>query len=605
MAKLEGIIYKAFENFVVFRGYAPIGDLAKVSKRPEAYQRIANEEHKRDIVKFLDKGEYTYFPELVLAYRGANLNELINSLQGKDDIEYNAEQYVSGLKVLKERVPYTGYRARHAQLTIEHNTLTRVDGNHRLEPFGSDNSWWWAFVEEEEPSEYTEEEITQWKEQRIKSFRKKIEDIIVPFSVVISNLEIADKFEASIFNNINFKQLPLKQEKNIQNIHMFLSDSEELGKYHKLTIDLINLVEKSHFKGLLHLTKHKNEDKDIFRTACFKIAKTLIEKKYILVEKNEETSLNEKLEDCDTKIEELKKKIEAKEKTHSNKAASSKKDGSRKIEDKELDIFRKELARYKRKKNICANELDKVVSFIKNAENIDAIEIAIQSLRTTYAKMEDDCVGNLSMLAALVYYKLLDESRFNSFVDWIMRNGIHKIEVNDYLPTHNANSLIALFERIYEAKTKEIFVSMQFGDPQSEMIFEKVVQAVEKFNKRKGLDIAITPIRIDQTVMPHSFTIPEEILRAIDGSSLIIADLSSNNTNVYHEIGYAMGIAKAKGIEPPLILLYKTDTEFNKEKKDTDKFVGFNLRDTSQLRFSTYKELTDQLIERLDVHFEI
>ena len=49
MAKLEGIIYKAFENFVVFRGYAPIELLAKVSKRPEAYQRFPNDEHKRDI----------------------------------------------------------------------------------------------------------------------------------------------------------------------------------------------------------------------------------------------------------------------------------------------------------------------------------------------------------------------------------------------------------------------------------------------------------------------------------------------------------------------------------------------------------------------------
>ena len=40
MAKLEGIIYKAFENFIVFRGYAPIGELAEVSKRPDAYQRM-------------------------------------------------------------------------------------------------------------------------------------------------------------------------------------------------------------------------------------------------------------------------------------------------------------------------------------------------------------------------------------------------------------------------------------------------------------------------------------------------------------------------------------------------------------------------------------
>ena len=73
MIKLEGIIYKAFENFIVFRGYAPIGILSKVSKRPEAYQRTADETHKRDIIKFLGKKDYSYFPELVLAYRGADL----------------------------------------------------------------------------------------------------------------------------------------------------------------------------------------------------------------------------------------------------------------------------------------------------------------------------------------------------------------------------------------------------------------------------------------------------------------------------------------------------------------------------------------------------
>lgn len=55
MAKLEGIIYKAFENFIVFRGYAPISLLAKVSICPEAYQGVANDEHMRDIMKFLKK----------------------------------------------------------------------------------------------------------------------------------------------------------------------------------------------------------------------------------------------------------------------------------------------------------------------------------------------------------------------------------------------------------------------------------------------------------------------------------------------------------------------------------------------------------------------
>jgi hypothetical protein len=213
MAKLEGIIYKAFENFVVFRGYAPIGILAKVSRKSDAYQRDSSDKHKRDIIYFLDKGEYTYFPELVLAYRGDKLKELIESLQNKSDIDFEAEEYVKGLKVLKEYVPYSGYRARHAQLTINMDVLMRVDGNHRLEPFTSDNGWWWCFVQEQDPDDYTEKELELWKNQKIKNFRDKIEGIIVPFSIVISNNEIADVFEASIFNNINFKQLPLRQEK--------------------------------------------------------------------------------------------------------------------------------------------------------------------------------------------------------------------------------------------------------------------------------------------------------------------------------------------------------------------------------------------------------
>ena len=51
MAKLEGIIYKAFGNYVVLRGYAPIGDVAKISKKPKAYQREANELHKKEIIE--------------------------------------------------------------------------------------------------------------------------------------------------------------------------------------------------------------------------------------------------------------------------------------------------------------------------------------------------------------------------------------------------------------------------------------------------------------------------------------------------------------------------------------------------------------------------
>ena len=50
MAKLEGIIYKTFNHYVVLRGFAPIKDLAAISHKPDSYQRNALDTHKKEIV---------------------------------------------------------------------------------------------------------------------------------------------------------------------------------------------------------------------------------------------------------------------------------------------------------------------------------------------------------------------------------------------------------------------------------------------------------------------------------------------------------------------------------------------------------------------------
>lgn len=597
MIKLEGIIYKAFENFIVFRGYAPIGILSKVSKRPEAYQRMADETHKRDIIKFLGKKDYSYFPELVLAYRGADLNGLIDELHGKDDVEYNAESYVKGLKVLKERVPVSGYRARHAQLQVDDDTLLRVDGNHRLEAFDESDEWWKFFIEEEAPIGYSDEEKAQWLHHKVSSYKQEIENIIVPFSIVISNYDIADKFEASIFNNINFKQLPLKQEKNIQNVYKYLKDSDELGAAHVLTIKLIELVEEGHFKGLSLLAK--GTDNEIYRTVCFKTIDLLLvcsQKAMSEIEDKEKY-----ISKCEAEVKDQVQEIEKLQKQLSLKTARGPKD---QIEGR-ISKSQRLIDELRHNAEVTQKQIEVLKRFIKSSDSIDDIEIAIQSLRSTYTKLGDN-YGNISMFIALVYFKLFDENKFVSFVEWIIKNGINKIPVEDYLPTHSAESLIALFNRVYEAKGREVFISMQFNDPQSEMIYEKVVQTIEKFNQKKGLDIKITMIRIDQKATTEMFTISNEITRAIENSSLIIADLSSHNVNVYHEIGVAMGIAQAKLIPAPVILLYKTDSTFRDEKTiDADHFIGFNLRGESQLRFETYKQLQDGLWERLEKHYEV
>ena len=147
---------------------------------------------------------------------------------------------------------------------------------------------------------------------------------------------------------------------------------------------------------------------------------------------------------------------------------------------------------------------------------------------------------------------------------------------------------------------------MQFGDSQSELIFEKIVRTIEKFNSlHRDINLKATPIRIDRNVESNIFSIPDRIRDAIKSCGLIIADLSSANINVYHEIGYAMGIAESNNMIPNIILLYKENTDHNKENKDVDKFVGFNLRNFSQLRFKDYDQLIDGLLRRLEKHYEV
>lgn len=510
--KLEGIIYKAFENYVVFRGFAPIGDIAEVSEKPESYQRETDEKHCREIISFLDKGEYRYFPELILACRADNYTDFFNRFSDENNIGFKKPEFVQGLSIKRANISIAGSKAWHSSLEFgdSPNKLKRVDGNHRLTPFdfrGFDMNAFWNGID-----------------------RNRISKIIVPFCIIFTNSEVAEQFETSIFNNINFKQLPLKQEKNLQNIHKYLQDSDELGEYHKLTMDLINLCDKGHFKGITYLTPTRDAEKDIYRTACYKIVKLLV-----------------------AKIEEKRKK-----------------EGG-----------------------------------IVFMHDIEDIEIAIQSLRSIYTKFGIENAGNLSLLAALVYYKLTCQTKFNSFVRWVEKNGINRIKVNDILPSHNATSLIELFERIFETRKREIFISMQFGDSQSELIYEKIVRTVEKYNEEYSLDLKLRPLRIDEYIKGETYTITDEILDAINNCSLMIADLSSGNKNVYHEIGYAMALSKINDSTPSVLLLLKENTNQITDNTNIDKFVGFNIRGFSQIRFTTYEQLTIKLFENLKTHFSI
>lgn len=603
MVKLEGIIYKTFEHYVVLRGFAPIKDLAEISHKPDSYQRPAITSHKDDIIRFLgdNNNEYRYFPEITLACRVNDYEELIRSIGGANDVDWEDARVIPGLKVLSQRIPFTGYRARHANLVKNNNRdIVRVDGNHRLESFDNKDDDIWL--------EYDMKEIGR---------------IIVPFTVIFSNDEVADKFEAGIFHNINFKQVPLRIEASLRiiiDVDAF-DDKEKLGKEYPLAIKLIKRIEKADLRCISWLQNHNNIENDYYRTSCLRIIQLLQHQENIIQKKKDEAEKlynksNNELKEKDSiirsteeEIESLQKSLRQQEIEYSDFRFRSEyretKDNLNNVKDNK-EILVREINELKHSLHYYNSIATKCTNYLNNIKDVNCIENVIYKLQSVYNEFSVSQRGNIAFLCALVYYALLDEAQLNAFVKWAQTNGINQIVNPDDLSVDSSLNLINMFEQIYQSKKNEVFVSMQFGDSQSELIYEKIIRAIELFNqKHSGIRLNLHPIRIDRTIEQNTYSIQDKILDAIQNCSLIIADLSSHNINVYHEIGYAMGIARSNKMLPNMILLYKEDTDHNKDKTDVDKFVGFNLRNLSQLRFKDYDQLVEGLVKRLEKHYEV
>ena len=603
MVKLEGIIYRTFDHYVVLRGFAPIKDLAAISHKPESYQRPAISSHKDDIIRFLgdNNNEYRYFPEITLACRVNNYEELLRSVGNANDVDWEDAKVIPGLKVLSQRLPFTGYRARHANLVKNNNRdIVRVDGNHRLESFDNED-----------------DEV--WLEYDIKELGK----LIVPFTIIFSNADVADKFEAGIFHNINFKQEPLRLEASLRiiiDVDAF-DDKEKLGKEYPLAIKLIKHIEKADLRSIPWLQNHNNIETDYYRTSCLRVIQLLQGQEIVIQKKKDEAEKlykksNNELKEKENSIRLIEEEIESLQKSLRQQEIEHF-DFRLRSEYRETKV---NLENVKNNKAILVRErnelkhslhyynfvVTKCANYLNSIKDVNYIENVIYKLQSVYNEFSENQRGNIAFLCALVYYALLDEAQLNAFIKWTQMNGINQIVNPDDLSVDSSSDLINMFEQIYQSKKNEVFVSMQFGDSQSELIYEKVIRAIELFNqKHSGIRLNLHPIRIDRTIEQSTYSIQDKILEAIKNCSLIIADLSSHNINVYHEIGYAMGIAKSNKMLPNMILLYKENTDHNKDNTDVDKFIGFNLRNLSQLRFKDYDQLVEGLLKRLEKHYEV
>lgn len=88
--------------------------------------------------------------------------------------------------------------------------------------------------------------------------------------------------------------------------------------------------------------------------------------------------------------------------------------------------------------------------------------------------------------------------------------------------------------------------------------------------------------RVDWFHDGTSYEINDKIIEMMSDCGLLIGNLTHCNPNVYHEIGFVMGKAKAERKNVPNMLLFLDESVVD----DKDKFVGFNLRGIKQLRFT-------------------
>ena len=198
MVKLSGILEYSMGGFLCLRGFASYKMLSYISQSNPAVQRDLIEEHKGEMADFLNKGEYRFFPEVILALNltdgktGFDLLEYMHSelQEGKTWNKWiNGFQFsVSQNKTKNALGPYSPtpkierINIAHIRFDENEHILTRIDGNHRLS---------------------AADEVTG--------------DFDTPFCLLLFRTpQENEQFSRAIFHNINSKQIPLMLEENLK-----------------------------------------------------------------------------------------------------------------------------------------------------------------------------------------------------------------------------------------------------------------------------------------------------------------------------------------------------------------------------------------------------
>jgi len=227
----------------------------------------------------------------------------------------------------------------------------------------------------------------------------------------------------------------------------------------------------------------------------------------------------------------------------------------------------------------------------EDESTIDRFTTVLSDVNHLFSTTKLKETASAGLLGAFINYQETSPQRVHLFRNWVLKN--HIFELNDL----DISGFVKIFDKIAESKRKEIFISMQFSDD-TQQNFEAIKNAVDEVNAEHNENIGIREIRIDQFNTGYSYDINDEILSLIESCGLLVADLTKGNKNVYHEIGYLMGLNKGKGLtHDNFILIHNSAIGSSRED------VGFNLVSIKQLRVDNSNSLRLELKEQIKIYY--
>ncbi len=254
---LKGIIEDTFGGRLIFRGYASLRDLSRISKS-ETYQREVDTDRIERIVDFLKNGTFRFFPELIFGLQFNDL-EAITSLR---DMESSNKTFSDGIKLKKGKFSFQvnfdkSSRAKIISLEFldsDNKYLSRIDGNHRL-------------------SAVDEVFAIGIANTNSVSLQQTIGNIIVPFSILLQQKsEESTKYETAFFYLINSQSKPLTTEQNLMAIlsKSSFDNTEKVNLIGENAISIVNLAIEIENGGYQEI---KKIIKDEIFTFCISLLK--------------------------------------------------------------------------------------------------------------------------------------------------------------------------------------------------------------------------------------------------------------------------------------------------------------------------------------------